>query len=283
MSSPVANPLRIMSSFSFEVSGPCKNRQFRPRTSSREYPVSVKKSSDAKTIGLSWRLGSVMTNECCDCWMLVTRLKSSWSRSGFSPQASKTSRGRFRAALHCSSSTRPSSDSTSERTMSRSAAFSRWSSRTSFCSDSKKNFFRSRVLRAKMRFRSRLRSIWAWVFLRPRPCMAAAAAAAATTAGDMLAVPLVMYDVLMSPWGATSGGLVRRRLASGAVVVFRGAAAGAGGWWVCCCWCCACTLTAGCACGMYWGMGDGWAMPWAAICGGTINGGGAGTGAYWTT
>jgi hypothetical protein len=43
-------------------------------------------------------------------------------------------------------------------------AFSRSTSVTCCWRLSKKNFFRSLVLRAKMRFLSLLRSIWAWVF-----------------------------------------------------------------------------------------------------------------------
>mmetsp|Transcript_5115 Transcript_5115/g.10014 ORF Transcript_5115/g.10014 Transcript_5115/m.10014 type:complete len:201 (+) Transcript_5115:830-1432(+) len=76
--------------------------------------------------------------------------------------------GSLPLALHRLSSALASSGLSLLLTMLFSAAFSLCKSATSFWSDSKKNFLRRRVLLARMRLRSRRRSIWAWdLFCRP--------------------------------------------------------------------------------------------------------------------
>mmetsp|Transcript_12192 Transcript_12192/g.28234 ORF Transcript_12192/g.28234 Transcript_12192/m.28234 type:complete len:205 (-) Transcript_12192:450-1064(-) len=111
-----------------------------------------------------------MTKHCWDCWILWTRLKSCWSiPSTFSPQASVTALGKFSIALQPSKSSFDFSGSSFLRTSSFRIVFSRWRSVTSFWRLSKKNFLRSLVLLARIRLRSLLRSIWAWVFCLPRP------------------------------------------------------------------------------------------------------------------
>mmetsp|Transcript_16820 Transcript_16820/g.27295 ORF Transcript_16820/g.27295 Transcript_16820/m.27295 type:complete len:224 (-) Transcript_16820:226-897(-) len=142
---------------------------------------------------------------------------------------------------------------------------------TSFCKDSKKNFLRRRVRRAKIRFRSLRRSICACVFFRPRPCRAAATAAgSAKTGGDNPAAAT----------GAAAAPVLseRRRLAAGGLAMFTplippvGAIMapppedGADG-----------------GCDTNCGMGVGTLMPCAASCGtGRPAGGAATPGAYTT-
>ena len=63
---PSSIALRISLTALRSVRGPWRNRQLRPKISSRVYPVKSRNPSEAKTMGLSGSEGSAMTK---DCWM----------------------------------------------------------------------------------------------------------------------------------------------------------------------------------------------------------------------
>ena len=117
-------------------------------------------------MGLSSNQGSVMQKERWADWSVCINVKSeAFSRSVACLLFSVTTAGKavVQVANTCAAS---ACKAGVVRTNSFSKAFSRSTSVTCCWRLSKKNFFLNLVLRAKMRFLSLLRSIWAWVFAR---------------------------------------------------------------------------------------------------------------------
>ena len=115
-------------------------------------------------MGLSSRDGSVMQKErWADCKVCINVKSEALRRSVACLLFSVTTAGRavVQVAKTCAAS---ACKAGVVLTNSLSNAFSLSTSVTCCWRLSKKNFFRSRVLRARMRFLSLLRSIWAWVF-----------------------------------------------------------------------------------------------------------------------
>ena len=117
-------------------------------------------------MGLSSREGSVMQKErWADCSVCMSVKSDAFSRSVACLLFSVTTAGK--AVVHVARTCAASAWSAGVvRTNSLSNAFSLSTSVTCCCKLSKKNFFLNLVRRAKMRFLSLLRSIWAWVFAR---------------------------------------------------------------------------------------------------------------------
>jgi len=137
------------------------------RIANRKTPLPPSFPPSHMYLRLSGKLGSVTTNDCWAVCRLLTKLKSPRSSNvDASAMDSVTIEGR-RAVQDPRTSGACSAILTF--TIVFNFVFCRFKSITCFCKLSKMNFFLRRVRRAKIRFRSLLRSICSWLFFLGAP------------------------------------------------------------------------------------------------------------------
>ena len=137
-------------------------------------------------MGLSMRDGSEMQKHCCEVLRVATKFLSSSATSTENSGLSATMSGSL-ALQDVRIWLERSAGSLLRRTL-RSCSFCFCRSVTSFCRLSKKNFFLSRVRRARMRFLSLRLSICAWLLDFGRLIVVAAGAETAAAALRFLVV-----------------------------------------------------------------------------------------------